>query len=53
MAKAKKFELESPAPILDDEDEETFAAIDEVLRESWSNRTRPSGLPPPCARKVR
>jgi hypothetical protein len=26
MAKAKKFELESPAPILDKEDEETLAA---------------------------
>lgn len=31
MAKAKKFELESPAPILDEEDEETLAAIDEAF----------------------
>jgi len=39
MAKAKKFELESPAPILDEEDEETLAAIDQGHpgRESWSN----------------
>jgi len=31
MAKAKKFELESPAPILNEEDKETLAAIDEGL----------------------
>ena len=30
MAKAHKFDLENPAPILDDEDEETLAAIDEA-----------------------
>jgi hypothetical protein len=31
MAKAKKFELESSAPILNQEDEQTFAAIDEGI----------------------
>jgi hypothetical protein len=30
MAKAHKFDLENPALILDDEDEETLAAIDEA-----------------------
>ena len=34
MAKAKKFDLVDPAPILDDEDEETLAAIDEGIRDS-------------------
>jgi len=29
MAKAKKFDIESPSPVLDEEDEETLAAIDE------------------------
>jgi hypothetical protein len=42
MGKAKKFELESPTPMLDEEDEHTFAAIDEGIRgrESWTNRPR-------------
>ena len=31
MAKAKKFDLEDPAPVPDDEDEETLAAIDEGI----------------------
>jgi hypothetical protein len=31
MAKAKKFELESPTPVLDEEDEDTLAAIDEAF----------------------
>jgi predicted transcriptional regulator len=39
MAKAKKFELESPAPILDEEDEETLAAIDEGIRDAKVGRT--------------
>jgi predicted transcriptional regulator len=42
MAKAKKFDLESPAPILDDEDEETLAAIDEGIRDAAAGRTVPS-----------
>jgi len=42
MAKAKKFELESPAPILDEEDEETLAAIDEGIRGAKAGRTVPA-----------
>jgi len=38
MAKAKKFDLEGPAPILDDEDEETLAAIDEGIRDADAGR---------------
>jgi hypothetical protein len=32
MAKSKKFDLENPAPVVGDEDEETLAAIDEGMR---------------------
>ena len=39
MAKVKKFDLESPAPILDEEDEETLAAIDEGIRDAEAGRT--------------
>jgi predicted transcriptional regulator len=39
MAKAKKFELESPVPIVDEEDEETLAAIDEGIRDAKAGRT--------------
>ena len=42
MAKAKKFELEEPVPVVDDEDEETLAAIDEGFRDGDSGRTVPS-----------
>lgn len=42
MAKAKKFELESPTPILDEEDEETLAAIDEGIRDGNAGRTVPA-----------
>ena len=42
MPKAKKFELESPVPILDEEDEETLAAIDEGIRDAKAGRTLPS-----------
>jgi len=42
MAKAKKFELESPAPILDEEDEETLAAIDQDIRDAKAGRTVPA-----------
>ena len=38
MAKAHKFDLETPAPILDDEDEETLAAIDEGIRDADAGR---------------
>ena len=39
MAKVKKFDLEHPAPIVDDEDEETLAAIDEGIRDAEAGRT--------------
>jgi hypothetical protein len=42
MAKAKKFELESTAPILDEEDPETLAAIDEGIRDAKAGRTIPA-----------
>jgi hypothetical protein len=42
MAKVKKFELEDPVPILDDEDAETLAAIDEGVRDAEAGRTVPS-----------
>jgi hypothetical protein len=42
MAKAKKFELESPAPILDEEGEETLDAIDEGIRDVKAGRTVPA-----------
>jgi predicted transcriptional regulator len=42
MAKVKKFELEDPVPVLDDEDEETLAAIDEGVRDAETGRTVPS-----------
>jgi predicted transcriptional regulator len=41
MAKAKEFEFEKPVPIIDDEDEETLAAIDEGLRDAKAGRTVP------------
>jgi predicted transcriptional regulator len=39
MAKAKKFEFEDPAPIMDDEDEQTLAAIDEGIRDAEAGRS--------------
>lgn len=42
VAKVKKFELENPAPILDEEDEETLAAIDEGVRDAKAGRTVPA-----------
>jgi hypothetical protein len=42
MAKAKKLELENPAPILHDEDEETLAAIDEGIRDAEAGRAVPA-----------
>jgi predicted transcriptional regulator len=42
MAKAKKFELENPDPVLDDEDEETLAAIDEGVRDVEAGRVVPA-----------
>ena len=37
----KKLDLDDPAPILDDEDEETLAAIDEGIRDAEAGRTLP------------
>ncbi|HTS34486.1 MAG TPA: hypothetical protein VMH04_02375 [Candidatus Solibacter sp.] len=42
MAKAKKFDLEDTAPILDEEDEETLAAIDEGIRDAEAGRVVPA-----------
>jgi hypothetical protein len=42
MAKARKFDLENPAPILDDEDEETLAAIDEGIRDAEAGLVLPA-----------
>ncbi len=42
MAKAKRFELETPAPVLDKEDKETLAAIDEGIRDAKAGRTVPA-----------
>jgi predicted transcriptional regulator len=41
MAELKKLDLDNPAPILDEEDEETLAAIDEGLRDAEAGRTVP------------
>jgi hypothetical protein len=53
MAKSEKFDLENPAPVVDDEDEETLAAIDEGMRDAEAGcaPAKPvgsyrSGLPP-------
>jgi hypothetical protein len=48
MAKAYKFDLETPAPILEDEDDETLAAIDEGIRDAEAGRV----APPEKAREV-
>lgn len=42
MAKAKKFDLEDPAPILDEEDDETLAAIDEGVQDAKAGRMVPA-----------
>ncbi len=38
----KKFELDEPVPILDDEGQETLATIDEGVRDAEAGRTVPS-----------
>ena len=48
MAKAHKFDLENPAPILDEEDDDTLAAIDEGIRDADAGRVDP----PEKAREV-
>jgi predicted transcriptional regulator len=42
MAKSKKFDLENPAPVIDEEDEESLAAIDEGIRDAETGRTVPA-----------
>jgi predicted transcriptional regulator len=42
VAKPKKFDLENSAPVVDDEDEETLAAIDEGMRDAEAGRTVPA-----------
>jgi len=39
MAELTKFNLDTPTPALDDEDEETLAAIDEGIRDAEASRT--------------
>jgi len=41
VAKSKKLDLENPARVVDDEDEETLAAIDEGMRDAEAGRTVP------------
>jgi hypothetical protein len=38
MAKADKFDLEAPAPVANEEDKETLAAIDEGIRDAEAGR---------------
>jgi predicted transcriptional regulator len=42
MGKVKESEFQKPAPALDDEDEETLAAIDEGIRDVDAGRTVPA-----------
>jgi len=42
MAKSKKFDLGNPVPVVDDEDEETLAAIGEGIRDAEAGRTVPA-----------
>jgi predicted transcriptional regulator len=39
MAKAKEFEFEQRVPAVDEEDEQTLAAIDEGIRDAKAGRT--------------
>jgi predicted transcriptional regulator len=41
MAKAKEFDVDKPARVIDEEDEETLAAIDEGIRDTEAGRTVP------------
>jgi len=41
MGKAKEFDLEKPALVIDDEDEATLAAIDEGIRDAKAGRSAP------------
>jgi predicted transcriptional regulator len=39
MAKVKEFDLDRPAPVIEDEDDQTLAAIDEGIRDAEAGRT--------------
>ena len=41
MAKAREFDLDRPAPVIEDEDEKTLAAIDEGIRDAEAGRAIP------------
>jgi predicted transcriptional regulator len=41
MPKAKEFDLDSPSPVVEGEDEKTLAAIDEGIRDAEAGRTTP------------
>ena len=41
MAKARRIDFDDPAPIDEEEDEETLAAIDEGIRDADAGRTVP------------
>jgi predicted transcriptional regulator len=41
MGQSNKLDLNNPPPILDEEDEETLAAIDEGIRDAEAGRTVP------------
>jgi predicted transcriptional regulator len=42
MADAKKFTLDDPSPLPDEEDDETLAAIDEGIRDAGAGRVVPA-----------
>ena len=42
IAKTEKLELESPAPVPDEEDDETLAAIDEGIQDAKAGRAVPA-----------
>jgi len=41
MANLDKLDLDDPTPVLEDEDDETLAAIDEGIRDAAAGRTVP------------
>jgi len=41
MAEVRKLDFDDPAPLVDEEDEETLAAIDEGIRDAEAGRTVP------------
>lgn len=41
MANLDELDLDDPAPVLEDEDDETLAAIDEGIRDAAAGRTVP------------